>query len=431
MKRFSPKTKRGAVSLYIVIFATLLITVIALGFTRIMMNERRQVSDTDLSQTAYDSAMAGVEDAKLAVLRYNECLSTDSIYPSGSTTRTCADIISVMRTGQPAAGSLDPCDGVPYVLGRNFTTETPIDEGGFSGDATHAQTDQAYTCVRVRDDTIDFLSTLDAQTRSRIIPLRTGGRAFNQIRISWSRSRNNVSTTGLGSAALLGNPPVIFQTNWPSNAPPVLSASLIQSGSSFTLSQFETFSGSSTNRANMILVPVSSGGVNPISASATPSSTTPGGVVQTNDQITNSPFPINCTAPAGGDYACSVVINLPDPIGGSRTNMHDGTSFLILESIFPLDDAHDFQVRVEQNGNIIPLVGVQVAVDSTGRNSDMLRRIEGRIEVVDTAYPYPEWTVQLGGENNASFCKNFIVTVNNWITNHNVYNYTRCTTSSL
>ncbi|MCL2002136.1 hypothetical protein FWG76_01890, partial [Candidatus Saccharibacteria bacterium] len=247
--------KKGAVSLYIVLFATLLVTVIALGFTRIMLNERRQVSDTDLSQTAYDSAMAGIEDAKLAVLRYNECLSNPGQqYPtSGSTTRTCDDIISVMRNGQPLAGDINICDGVPYILGRQFSGETPIQEGG-AGNNTFDQTDQAYTCVRVSDATTDFLSTFDAHTRSRLIPLRTDGQEFNQIVISWSRPRNGVSASSLGSPPPNVNPPISFPADWPANTPPVLSASIIQSGTTFQLSHFETANGSTnTNRASMIL----------------------------------------------------------------------------------------------------------------------------------------------------------------------------------
>ncbi|MDR0979679.1 MAG: hypothetical protein LBM12_00775 [Candidatus Nomurabacteria bacterium] len=413
--------KKGAVSLYIVLFATLLITVIALGFTRIMLNERRQVSDSDLSQTAYDSAMTGIEDAKLAVLRYNECLSTDAQYPSGSTTRTCADITSVMRTGQPTAGSINACDGIAYILGRPTNNETPIQEGG-ADSATFEQTDQAYTCVRVSDDTIDFLSTFDAQTRARLIPLRTGGVEFNQIVISWSRARNNISTASLPTNSTSSNPPIQLPEVWAESAPPVLSATLIQTAKSFTLSQFETASGSTTNRAGLLLVPVRGGGANTIAASAAANFTNVGGVLQTNDQKINNPFPISCTNPVGGDYSCSVTINLPSPVGGSR---HDGTSFLMLESVYP-SGTHDFQVRAQNNGTVVPLVGVQVAVDSTGRNADSLRRIEGRIEVVDTAYPYPEWAVQLNGESGASFCKNFIVTTNNWITGQNVYDYSSC-----
>jgi len=409
--------KRGAVSLYIVLFATLLVTVIALGFTRIMLSERRQVSETDLSQTAYDSAMTGIEDARLAVIRYNECLTTGNAFPSGAPNRSCADIISVMRTGQPVAGNINVCDQVSFVLGRPTNHETPIHEGH---EGTFADTDQAYTCVRVSDDTIDFLSQLDAQNRSRLIPLRTGDQPFNQIVVSWSRSRNNISTAGLPEFIPSQNPPVTFPAAWPSNAPPIISANIIQSGQSFNLSSFETTNaaGTQTNRSSLILVPVISGGNNTITAAQ---------VAQANNQRANPPFPVNCSAPAGGNYSCSVTINLPIPIGGGAR--HGGTSFLQLESVFPVS-THDFQVRVHNtdlpNSPIVPLVGVQVAVDSTGRNADSLRRIEGRIEVVDTGFPFPEWSVQLNGETGATFCKNFIVTINNWITDQNVFNHSNC-----
>ncbi|MCL2371287.1 hypothetical protein FWC63_00895 [Candidatus Saccharibacteria bacterium] len=417
--------KKGAVSLYIVLFATLLVTVIALGFTRIMMNERRQVSDTDLSQTAYDSAMTGIEDARLAVIRYNECLTTGNPFPAGNNTRSCADIISVMRTGQPVTGTINVCDQVSFILGRPGINETPIHEGGFTGDGTFEQTDQAYTCVRISDDTINFLSQLDAQTRSRLIPLRTGGIPFNQVVISWSRARNfapGANPIASLSSVTSGQPPISFPASWPADAPPVLSASIMQSGSNFNLSSFETAQSGNTNRAAMMLVPVSSGGIanNTITAAQ---------VTATNNQTLNNPFPVNCVSNFGfsGGYSCSVTINLPAPIGGGAR--HDGTSFLQLESIFPIT-THDFQVTVRDTNQagspIVPLVGVQVAVDSTGRNSDALRRIEGRIEVVDTAFPFPEWTVQLNGETGASFCKNFIVTINNWVTGQDVFNNANC-----
>lgn len=76
-------TKKGVASFYIVIFATIIFGVITLSFMRIILSEAGQSSDDDLSRSAYDSAMAGVEDAKTAVNRYYDCIS------SGGNAATC------------------------------------------------------------------------------------------------------------------------------------------------------------------------------------------------------------------------------------------------------------------------------------------------------------------------------------------------------
>ena len=69
------ETKKGMASLYVVLFATILFGVITLSFVRIIISEVIQSSNDDLSQSAYDSALVGVEDAKIAVNRYYQCLS--------------------------------------------------------------------------------------------------------------------------------------------------------------------------------------------------------------------------------------------------------------------------------------------------------------------------------------------------------------------
>ena len=72
-KKAKMKSKKGAASFYIVAFSTLVLIIIATSFAAIIISEVTRTANDDLSQSAYDSAMAGVEDAKIAFYNYQNC----------------------------------------------------------------------------------------------------------------------------------------------------------------------------------------------------------------------------------------------------------------------------------------------------------------------------------------------------------------------
>ena len=59
-------------------------------------------------------------------------------------------------------------------------------------------------------------------------------------------------------------------------------------------------------------------------------------------------------------------------------------------------------------GQPVDFNGVQFTVDSTGRANDLFRRVENRLTVAPSDFPYPDGAVELGG----SLCKDFWVASN-------------------
>ena len=74
-----------------------------------MVSESNLTINYNLSQSAYDSALAGIEDAKVALLRYHECISKGD-YSSN----VCSKAINAMR----ADGATENCDIVKDMLDR-------------------------------------------------------------------------------------------------------------------------------------------------------------------------------------------------------------------------------------------------------------------------------------------------------------------------
>ena len=138
------KVKEGAAAIYTVVFFCLLIGIVTLGFVGIMLQDILGSTNYDLSQSAYDSALAGVEDAKVLLLQYNSCITNTNRLGN------CESIKSKINK----VGSSDDCDLVRDALGR---------AGGEDGDhETLIQSDNKNTVnnsSKELDDSIDMAYT--------------------------------------------------------------------------------------------------------------------------------------------------------------------------------------------------------------------------------------------------------------------------------
>lgn len=406
-------------SFYIVIFCTMLFGVITLSFMRIILSEAGQSTDDDLSRSAYDSAMAGVEDAKTAVNRYYDCLK------DGKTASQCDyDILFKDNCNDDTAlGNI----GLAKYLYRDSYTEGEVLLSQSNPGSSNADnnSDQAYTCVILSDEVPDYRGILTTDTRTKVIPVRIdAGMAYNsdgsrpskinKIRIQWYSALNQ------GDNPVFTNRPgdrTLHDKNTAS-IPPTISMSYIHAKKA-ALTDIERYFHNPNNDyesltyGSMVLVPNAVVSSQNDSTTITHAEIREAGMIRKNNYSTtvtegaHSTMPITCSSTA--DFACTVELT-------SLNIEADDSAFVILS--LPYGDAiSDFVVTLYEDDNSttpVNFVGVQISVDSTGRTNQLVRRVESRLDPADLFFPYPQYEIELSANDRNALDKNFWITANCW-----------------
>jgi hypothetical protein len=373
--------ERGAVSLFVVIFSALLITTITVAFVHLMVQNQQQATANDLSRSALDSAFAGVEDAKRAIVTYQEhCVGTgDGV---GST--ECNNLTRALQNGQQ-------CDTLQQagIAGNPGDKEVLIKQT--EGDEI---LQQAYTCVKVQLDTNDYIGSLTPNT-SRLIPLKSNG-AFDHVDIEWY-SQSDLQNSQQSTIDLTTDSKLPKLAQWKPNRPALLRVQLIQYGDSFNLSDFTKDDNGTSDNATLFLLP-SEVGLNNYNFGDDARQS------QTKDVLKlvkcDSTFTANSS---NGQYACKASLQLPLPIGASGTDTRH--AYIRVSEVYNPNTS--FRVSLwDSSSNVVQFNGVQPIVDSTGRANDLFRRVRSRIEANSSAIPPAEATIDITG----SLCKSFLVT---------------------
>lgn len=404
-KKTSLKTKRGAVSLFVTLFTALILSIIVLGFSRLMISEAKQSTNNDLSQSAYDSALAGIEDAKIALLKYHDCLDKGHIGNENANPGSCEYIIWQMQKGIASQN----CDTVAKVLNRHKENNgVVIQETKNSTEKGNAKDIlQAYTCVTISEELDDYRTTIDQNNRVRIIPIRTAGLKngvddIRKIRLGW------YSAVNAGKDKISTMTSEHDDDSLPDGSkkmkPPILSVRLLQADKSFSLKELST--AKDTNKSNvgqLLLKPVSGGGKDMILAHE---------LSKSADKSENGLMKVNCRNSQG--FFCNLDIDLPKTFNG-HDEKNEAASFLVVT--LPYGETNtDLSLKLyDENNKQLSFTGVQARIDSTGRANDLYRRIESRIELVDNYFPYPEFAINLNDDGNKSTDKQFWVTEKCWV----------------
>lgn len=361
----------GAVSLFAVIFGAMLLTIVTIGFMRLMIMDQRQSSNNDLSQSAYDAALAGVEDAKRVV----RAAQTGNIQAAGV-------LSGPINCNMVAASG---------VVGGSASGDTIIQTGTGAG----KRFDQAYTCVKITMKSQDFIYK-SIEDKSQLIPLRATS-SFNKISIEWYR-RDDESNLGSANAvnteiSTTGELPA--RNSWHSNTPQLMRAQLINPGPTFNLSTLDTTGVTSFFRPNVLRSDVAGQDGTEVSSKTSDRPRATDG-----NEHNNGTNIVSCskTFKFSGEYSCKAVIDVDEIAAGSET------AFLRLTSIYK---GGSVKVSLQKtDGTIVNFDGVQPIVDSTGRASNLFRRVEARLQIGDD-FAYPDNAIELKN----SLCKDFSVSV--------------------
>lgn len=359
------KKESGATALFAVIFATILLALVTTGFVKLMLKDQQQAIINDLSQSAYDAALAGVEDAKRVI---RACQQGESSACRALETAGCD---TIHRSGViPAPG------GGQY---RETLIQSGVHRGG-------AQFDQAYTCVRVDMDTPDYVYAAQPD-RSQVISLQAA-RDVHRVRVEWFTRQDNEQQELSVPRSPSGALPAL--SGWGAQAPPVLRSQLLTPGSQFTVESLNETSASYT----VFLRPA----VAVLRAEPGRLSVRPG------RHGASAPRDISCSRSFHhhASYSCSEELLVGADGDGLLSTADSRHAFLRLT---PLYRSAEIRVSLlDREGNTVPFKGVQPRVDATGRANNVFRRVEARLQLGDSG-SYPESAVETEG----GLCKNFTV----------------------
>lgn len=395
------KKQQGAVSIFVVIFAMLLFAAVSVGFTILMLRDQNRATDNDLSQSALDSAKAGVEDAKRVLAKYNDCKERGD-----TTSPACAPIISAVQSGS--------CDTVSKLIAG-----IPGKEQTVSQSEDDKLLEQAYTCVKITPNTDTVIKTIRDEGQVKLVPLKALG-DFDTVEISWHEKQPGLvydfsagdKNSKLGSEknnASGVSHQLPTEEKWQNTWGSVLRVQAI----SYTPGAFKPQDVDIKTRTTF-LYPAAMTGVGATSEvdmnldAHRPLGDENGENIESSngenlEGVYNRPSDISCNKDVNpGEMLCKARLKNVRPDINHQ-------AYLTVAGFYQKDTPLKFEVRMLNGSDTVKFDGVQPSIDATGRANDVFRRIDARVEThasLEDAMPLPRAALGVRGD----LCKAYIVT---------------------
>jgi Tfp pilus assembly protein PilX len=325
IKTHQHRNEEGLVAIIVATMIMIIMSLVVLGFARIMQREQRQATDKTLSTQAFYAAETGVNDT---VTRLHDVIknNTDGELADKTTCDTNA--------GNPT--------GLSGTIDSNLGS--------------------SYSCLLIDTSpkTLEYTQKSITTADSTIIPMKgANNETIARVEVSWEDE--SISSPAFRSCPATVFPPLGNPATGPKwgNSPGLMQVDLIPT---------EPISGSIT-RANLI-----NGAMNvnlyPVDSSA-PSAAPCG--------ATNTVAYGSYTGTAAGATVairCSTAATPRDCVA-SITGLNTKSLYMRLRAVY---NASSATIRMyDSSNNQLSIKGAQVVVDSTGKAADVIRRIQVRV----------------------------------------------------
>lgn len=335
------KDEQGAVSLLTVIFFMIFISIIAVGFTTIVVADQRQAVDNDLAASALSAARNGVEDGKRILLYCNNNPSAVG----------CSDVLDKESCNVLGSGN-------GKILANALGIVSNASGEGVSGGAPEYQ--QHFTCLRINKKTDDIEAPLNSTT-DYVQRLKTE-QAFQSLEVAWR----------IDSGGLLQNGSHISSTGWPnvtawnsSKRFPVLQLQIIP----FVEADFADLNILEKNTRTLFLVPCATGNTPCVGKAPNIGSDARSDI--NHRGIGSEPIVYAVCDPVKS--SCSTTI------GGFNGGDAGGTQYYARISLLYADSAILTLKAKSSSDSLVKFDDVQPAIDSTGRTNDVFKRVKTRV----------------------------------------------------
>lgn len=333
--RRTQSREAGVVSLFTVIFFTIMISVVTVGFVRVMINEQRQSTDEDLTTRAYYAAESGVEDTKRALKQY---------YPSDQ--------------GKLNATTCDAPQGYNKVIASSLNV--------------------GYSCKLIDLNPSDIEATLPGDNTAMQWEIRSQNDAnFNKLRISWHSLSDDIDGSNVAFRTPSDTSDPTY-ANWKSGSQPYPAMLRMQM---FGVPKSGTFGRSDVENLNRVgfLSPSTAAGPTSVSIAALNNA--------------GSPQSISCTTNAStfGGYACQAIVDI------TSLNVTTNNLFLRMKGLYD-QNGTKVKIELLNGSNVVNTQDAQAKVDVTGYAGDVFRRVQSRVSLPNTADTslMPEFGVESG-----------------------------------